>query len=671
MALDVTMPDGTIVRNVPEGTTKSQLLEKYQGHAVKSAMPLGGPTVPEDLAMTAGTGAIAGMAGSAAATGARLFNKDPEAARKWVSDHIQWNPRTPEVQQFFQKAGAAYKSADEAVTGGMNAVNEKGNELAGQVGGEPAQKALSATGDWLGGAFETTSDVLGATPLLGAASDVATGVKGIRAVGRATRAADVNRPMSPVEEARAGGLKLRPSDVARSTPGASVGKRAGALEASVGTEEGGNALNIENTKLLQDKAAESVGIDTSKTNGLLTEEAYAEKAAPHLAVYDELAKLREPQTSPFLTDVTRTIGRINTDEASAAAAPEIERLKARYASSTVGGASSQKLVDDVLSLRAQSKKMIQSGNVDMEERGWAAKKIADALDEELQARAKVFGSEGLASRFLTSRQALAKIHTFEDATRAGIIDPKLMLRAKQKGVPVHLDKNADFIARMQDHFPHVVKHPQSMSAGGKTDLGAGRLLVRAAQAVSRPIGKRILSGPYQRSLDRKTPVASRSKGVATVPGREYGQRTLIPRRPIHTDDESMVPGAVAHPGRARAAPLALPAPGNLALRTENISQDAPRGASRHPSYPALVDSEPMGLADSPLPGRPAGTGIPAHRVMVQPVETMNTNRGGQRPGPVRKHRNIPPENITLEPGERHRKPTLAQKRGRKLEDKLR
>jgi len=67
--MNVTMPDGTVIRNVPEGTTKSQLLARYQKYKQGPVMPPPEPSAMSEFARGAGIvarGALPTMALGAA-----------------------------------------------------------------------------------------------------------------------------------------------------------------------------------------------------------------------------------------------------------------------------------------------------------------------------------------------------------------------------------------------------------------------------------------------------------------------------------------------------------------------------------------------------------------------------------------------------------------------------
>lgn len=86
MPFDVTMPDGALIRDVPDGTTKAQLAAKYQAHTGGSLMRDAGRRVADNAAaFVEGAAALpdlaAGALGRVLGLGARAFGADGVASQ--------------------------------------------------------------------------------------------------------------------------------------------------------------------------------------------------------------------------------------------------------------------------------------------------------------------------------------------------------------------------------------------------------------------------------------------------------------------------------------------------------------------------------------------------------------------------------------------------------------
>jgi hypothetical protein len=548
-----------------------------------------------------------------------------EEGRQALIENRRSGPLTPQV-------GNQYYGPTALARGGVYAPHNAGPMET------PQESDKAAT------ALDVTSQV---APILagyrggkGAASTVADNAANAR-IAAETKAAAA--PSTITENLRAMGIKLRPSDAAAAgPPGTTPGIAGRALEGAAGSAEMGRELSIQNIPGLQARAARYIGADLSKSEGRFAPDqpgmpgTFEQLAAPHNAVYGELAKVRSiPQSQTYVD----RLGSISTKGSSPTTAATIEKMLADY--KDLG--SSQDIVSDVRTLRRRATQLIQNENPEFQQVGFAAKKIANAMDDELARRADAAGLTGLANEFKASRVALAKIHTIEDATRAGIIDPKKLLDARKAGIPIEGD--AAIIAYAAEHAPHVTKHPLTFSsAGGATHVptGVGAL----AQGLLRNVGARgIMNGPYQNALGMAGPESRLSqffpdhpiqeapRGPITdqgrllpAPGEEWNAPTLGVNEGLNPADHGMVPG---HPGQAGYTPpvLRLPAPGQTSHLATVLAELLNRGeansavswiARNHPAAEGLMGKEspgPLSLAgEYTHPGTEIG-GIPLYKLL--------------------------------------------------------
>ena len=110
--MDVQLPDGTTLKDIPDGTTKSQIAAKLKGsgHAVPDdwlkPAPYHSPTLAEhaDIAASTLTGGLASMAGGVVKVGGyanqvigKVLGHDPgdaNAAAAKLEDTLTWTPKT-------------------------------------------------------------------------------------------------------------------------------------------------------------------------------------------------------------------------------------------------------------------------------------------------------------------------------------------------------------------------------------------------------------------------------------------------------------------------------------------------------------------------------------------------------------------------------------------------
>lgn len=473
--------------------------------------PLSGIGATADLAASGLSQAIVGLpAKGAASIGAILTRQNPQEARNFVDENMVYHPQTAEAQQVVQGATEAAQRGLAPVGRGINAMDKWGDKVAYELGGLTGQRALQTAGQVAGDVNEVA----------GAVGEVLPGVAVAKQMlGRtieAARAAGLPQKLSRLEEFRQRGLNLRPSDVSKLNPTGnmpSVGGRL--LEASVNSGVASQELSIANAPKFQAAAARAVGADLTATDGRFTPEVLDALKAPENAIYGELAAVPGEGTGAAYR---ATLKAIDTRGMSLKAAEDVNKLKRDY---TVLG-NSQSAVNDVRTLRERASKLIQSDSAEDNQVGFAMKKIADGIDDELAQRAgraiqMRVAAPDLISRFQQARVQLAKLHTIEDSLRAETIDPKKVWQARQHGVPVNLDPDLKFIADSAEFAPGVSLHPQTFNVvaeGGVPHGKSGWL-----QNITRNIGgNAFLKGPYQRSLGpESTNLPSRVPPTRTGP----------------------------------------------------------------------------------------------------------------------------------------------------------
>jgi len=320
--------------------------------------------------------------------------------------------------------------------------------------------------------------------------------KGIGLAADAADAAAAAQAATPAARLAAGGWKMRPSDVAKLTPGGQPTMGGGALQSVVGDQAAAQAIGPQNALLAQQKAASATGIQLDQ-HGLIQPSAVADAKAPHAAVYEQMAGV-PGDTTP--DSYTQALQKIRSDPTLA---PETQAAVDKLVDlhSDVGDSASASA--SIKTLRQKGSNLIGNDNPDFQDRGYAMKGISGALEDVLEQRATDSGQPELAAQFQQARKSYAQISNVEDASKAGMVDPQKLLRARDKGALL-TGPLAD-IANAAEQLPDVVRHQHSFS-GGASDVPT--TLAGAVQGILRNIGgRKILQGPYQQSLKGTPPVA--------------------------------------------------------------------------------------------------------------------------------------------------------------------
>ncbi len=399
-----------------------------------------------------------------------------DAAHEYVNRTFGHDTQTPVGKHIGAAVQAALAPLGESANADKQLLEQGGQKLGLPAGAVSNQ--LSEAGDIAGTA--------------GLAAPLAAGARA------STEAADLaaqNAPAAtPAARLAAGGWKMRPSDVAKLTPGGQPTMGGGALQSVVGDQAAAQAIGPQNALLAQQKAASATGIQLDQ-HGLIQPSAVADAKAPHAAVYEQMAGV-PGDTTP--DSYTQALQKIRSDPTLApetqAAVDKLVDLHSEVGDSASASAS-------IKTLRQKGSNLIGNDNPDFQDRGYAMKGISNALEDVLEQRATDSGQPELAAQFQQARKSYAQISNVEDASKAGMVDPQKLLRARDKGAPL-TGPLAD-IANAAEQLPDVVRHQHSFS-GGASDVPT--TLAGAVQGILRNIGgRKILQGPYQQSLKGVAP----------------------------------------------------------------------------------------------------------------------------------------------------------------------
>lgn len=423
------------------------------------------------------------------------------------------------------------------------------------------------------------SKVAAVAPVAGAVSPLSDAIGPMGTA--ASEAASAAQAASPAGQLAAKGWQMRPSDVAKLTPGGQPTLGGGALQSIVGDRAAAQALGPQNALLAQQKAASGAGIPLT-SHGLIDDAALEKAKAPHAAVYEQMANVPGETTPSAYTEAIQKL------RADPTLAPETQAAVDKLVDlhSDVGNSASAS--QSIKTLRQKGSNLIDNDNPDLQDRGYAMKGISRALEDVLEQRAVEAGQPELASQFQQARKGYAQIMAVQDASKAGMIDPQALLKARNKGAPLSGDL-AD-VADAAEALPDVVKHQHAFS-GGAASLPT--TAVGALQGIARNLGgEALLKGPYQHAL-RGTPAEGLGAEFGPSPATSSGGAG-----PLSLVDDLAAPSQQSQQSQQPLGqtPAGNKQRGNFSLRDVNKQTEVP-GNGNETSGGASVEAANRGSDD--------------------------------------------------------------------------
>jgi hypothetical protein len=509
--MDVTMPDGTVIQDVPDGTTQAQLSAKYKAHLAKLDAPQAAPAFsPEvhqvyDKLPPAPTGLVEGAfhmasqvpafvgAGLASAyqlatapAGLKVRNARQAAASAQTA--LTYQPRST--------AGQAIAGATDTVLGlipkGADYVGTKAQQGLEAVGVNP--KVAAGVGGGVSTLLQAGPSLLGAKGGAAAAAKLPalTIPDALKSVARNPETEQA------IAAATSAGYKLTPTQA-----GGAVGKTVEGVTGQAALERRLSRQNAETTDTL---ARKSIGMDKLAP---LTSDGFATLKRPANAAYAEVAKTGQVAVDDaFKADVAK-IG----DRSGAGSFPEdtpaaVANLKANYGKLSTFNAADA--VAKVRQLRADAVKNQKAINApEQNALGYAQRQIAEALDNQLERHAQGLGLNDVVQNLRDARVQLAKIHTVEAATEGNHVSAARIFKQGERGVP--LSGELKTIADAYGSFSKSLQDVGKIRNSGPFSvvdylLGAGAAIHNPAMAgaiLARPLARGFLSSDlYQNALRR-------------------------------------------------------------------------------------------------------------------------------------------------------------------------
>lgn len=436
---------------------------------------------------------VAGIAGIGAraleAVGVLPQNAGAETVER-VQSAMTYEPRTEAGQAGarvisypFEKIAQAADTVGDAI----NTPGKPGTHISGMAAnyGLPPVRQNETEGSPLRAAAATVANVglqaLPATLLKGRgrSGELGADVTGTPPVGRpagrpATASANSARPAAgaaglegvpqgTLQVGRQAGYKFKPSET-----GAGAGS---VVEGLTGSAKLETSLVFKNQKNSNRLVREEFGLP----DGAITSERIADLKRPHNRVYDEVARVGEiaidkASWQKEIGSIGRTPGTSFAKDVN----PVVEKLKDAYIEET--RFHSADAVLRVRKLRADSRKNIRSPDPEKQDLGYAQRKVADAIERQIERHGQATGKSDLMTRFKDARQQLARINTLDDAVRGGEVSAPVLARMLERDVP--LSGNLQVIARVAKDYPNVMREARKVK--GNTPVNMTETLIGGA-----------------------------------------------------------------------------------------------------------------------------------------------------------------------------------------------
>lgn len=508
--MNVTLPDGTVLTDVPDGATQTDILKKLKANDHPAFEPmlksyLQAQRSPIDKAADQLSGAI----GEPAVQLASGAYHAAVGGLKGIADIATGKGVDKAVTDIEQEESKTYQprtAAGKTVSGALAYLPKKQTQFAKYSGGKAADIAqrLGASPEVAGGVGATVDTGIqsagpgallkgfrgakGAFSASRAVGPVKQGFEGVEIPG--SKAIGETSGPDMVQKARAMGYVLKPSEA-----GAKAGRIA---EGLAGSPKFSAEASIKNQKTTNIHVAEDLGI---LATGKITKGALTAAMRPHNEVYKAVSELGDFPASDAYHGKIAKVGRSPGKTFTKVSAPDIEKLKDEH---MVMAFNSKDAVLEVRRLRARAVKNIKAPNAPAQnELGFAERQVSDAIEDELERRATEIGHPDLVSQLQKSRRALAKIHTARAALVSNDISARKLSQMQDKGVP--LDGKMKDVADIAAEFAEVnqpgpsVKNKTPITVlEGALAIGAGAFQHPAftAGVVARPATRQFLMSDY-------------------------------------------------------------------------------------------------------------------------------------------------------------------------------
>ncbi len=505
--MNITLPDGTVLQNVPDGTTRSQIATRLKASGrqipdswLQTAQPTAEPKV--DIPFSKGYGERLATRAEGVTAGALGELQQTNNSIQHLAYRLGIPPakiinrlkNIPSVKQHLNELNDWIKSSSAAAPGeakfGKN-VAQLGEMVAGGEGAGAIVKPL----------LETGAGAVSELPVLGKAAEVAKPYAQASAEGAAGFAtptpekgdtrlhqAEIGAVTGGATEgamkvlggvAKRGLSKLETSNLAKSE---SVLPKAIAIAKKYGfkiTPKEAQEVGEKHTAL---NTMESIGgsphlsSEMSKANQQVTDRVARQGAEiPRgMPLNDETIKKLNAEGPGKVYREVENVGNFRTDpewqndvmniapvpkNMPPDKQPAIFRLKQVY--SQLKSMNSREAVQRIQSLREDAERNINRGGADELKLGRAQDQLADAIEDQLdRALSKIPGKENLLKQFRDARTLFAKRYALKDALVSGHVDIQKLAKSPKRG---KFSGEFSDLSTIADEFKTVTKTPEKTS----------------------------------------------------------------------------------------------------------------------------------------------------------------------------------------------------------------
>lgn len=409
---------------------------------------------------------------------------------------------------------------------------------------------------------------------------------------------------SNVENLRAAGYKVRPTDVKATDPGAKV---PGVIrEGMQGSGELKKDFGLHNQTVTTKLAAEDLGL---KNTNKITPEDFETVRKPAIATYEEAGK-----TAGKFAPSEKYHAALDNIASDKAMGPKVRAEIAEHAAQfKYAEMNGPDTIKEISALRRKSTGQIRSKDVNTQELGYANRRIAGAMEDEIAQRLEGSGSGDLVTKFRDARTTLAKSHDIQSATKAGQVDAAVIGKLSKRD-PGKMTGPLKIIADAHDTAPQVMQHSTKLTGVGssiKSDSLFGAAKSIAGKAVSKLPGMDIGRAGFQNKFGRTATEGERSyfdsagKTERFAPAREappqFDQVDFQPSPGV------MPSGALGNSRLNARESGALPGEQMDALQWKvggnTLASDLELAPDYVPNAQAFPDAPDMMTADTPAPVR--------------------------------------------------------------------
>jgi hypothetical protein len=320
-----------------------------------------------------------------------------------------------------------------------------------------------------------------------------------------------------IRNATDSGYKLSPSQ---------VDNKGGAfVEGASGQAALDRTISLKNAKATDELAKKALGITDEK----LTDTARRTVRVQANKAYDAVAKTGPRKTSDAYRKEIEAIDDRTGSGSFAEDVPEaVVNLKKYYKNRP--GFDAKDAVAKVRQLRKDARLNMKNQDPEKQALGDMQKKIAEALDNELERHVADIGKPDLVAEYKAARVKLAKLGTVEDALSGTNVSAKKIHQQWKRGAPLEGELLA--IARAYDNFPSVLQ--EAAKIRGKHPFSVVDYLVAAGSVGGATLNPALLAG-----------VAARPIARAALASNAYQRRFVAPRGKPAAQTQTVTPKPAA------------------------------------------------------------------------------------------------------------------------------